>query len=178
MGNHNLELKETIEYLQRPGNIVDWWGPALVTSNTVHGNKTFGNLYRLLRLPRANQTLLCFGFIYNMQDFDGSVTVENVLDVIQSAWFTTVLQNRDSYDAIVILAHMDVQDDLVKEILAVVRTVAGADVVVQFVTGHTHKRDYVTLDSHASSIQAGFFWIPWDSCHSIQSCLKQISFIP
>jgi hypothetical protein len=52
---------------------------------------------------------------------------------------------------------MDVQDDLVKSILAAIRAIVGPSKVVQFVTGHTHQRAYVALDPFASSLQAGFY---------------------
>lgn len=155
LGNHDLELKDTIDYLQQPGALVDSLGPALVTSNVLYGGEPFGNRYRFITLPRAQQTLLCFGFIYNMQDNDPAVTIEQVADVLESAWFTAVLQQ--PHDAILILAHMDVQDALVKSILAAIRAIVGPSKVVQFVTGHTHQRAYVPLDPFASSLQAGFY---------------------
>lgn len=160
LGNHDIELKDTIQYLHQPGALIDSWGPALVTSNILYGEQPFGHRYRFIHLPRANQTILCFGFLYNMQDNDPTVTVENVQDVIQAEWFTTVLQQEQTqqpYHAILILAHMDANDTLVHTLLTKIRTLVGTDMVIQFITGHTHKRDYVLLDQHASSLQAGFF---------------------
>ena len=160
LGNHDLELEDTIHYLQQPGALVDAWGPALVTSNILYGKQPFGHRYRFIHLPRANQTILCFGFLYNMQDNDPTVTVENVQDVIQAKWFTTVLQQEQTqqpYHAILILAHMDANDTLVHSVLTRIRTLVGTDMVIQFITGHTHKRDYILFDQHASSLQAGSF---------------------
>ncbi len=89
--------------------MVDWLGPTLLTSNILFGGEPFGKRYRFLVMPRANQTLLCFGFIYHMDDQDDSVTVavEQVQQVVEEEWFISVVQRTDSYNAIVVLAHMN-----------------------------------------------------------------------
>lgn len=180
LGNHDVSNLETVGELRRPGGLVDVWGDRLVTSNVrvrsskyelkemggYHGitsneetNDTalvpLGNNYRFLH---GNQgTILTLGFLYNMRQDEAAITVQTVQDVIQQSWFSSLFASPrpTEFDAILVLAHMDVKHELVTLLYETLRKLVGESVVIQFITGHTHIRDYVALDDYSSSFEAG-----------------------
>lgn len=164
LGNHELYHASVVEYIQQPGGFVDWWNGGYLTSNVVRADSTatsaspkpIGNRYAILRGATGSTTLLAMGFLYNMQDHVDSVVVQQVQEVVQQDWFRDALLN-ESYDAILVLAHMHCRDPLVHVILTAIRRYVDATVPVQFITGHTHVRDYTVLDEWSTSFEAGRF---------------------
>jgi len=153
IGNHELYREEVINYMTRPGGFVNWWGSRYLSSNIVHTDtmKPIGNRYRLLK--GKNSIVMTFGFLYNMKTNSPVVTVEEVESVMQETWFGQALQ--EDFDAIMVLAHMDVKDNLVRVILERIRDELGNDMPIQFVTGHTHYRGIHRPDNTSSSFEAG-----------------------
>ncbi|KAL3783619.1 hypothetical protein HJC23_004985 [Cyclotella cryptica] len=180
VGNHDVSNLETVEELRRPGGLVDVWGERLVTSNVrvmYSSNKVtevagydgvsgrdgtnatelvpLGNNYRFLH---GNQgTILTLGFLYNMKEDEAAITVETVEDVMQQSWFTSLfaMPRTEDFDAVLVLAHMDVKHELVTLLYETLRKLVGESMVIQFITGHTHIRDYIALDDYSSSFEAG-----------------------
>lgn len=166
VGNHDIKNEETVKELMKAGGLVDIWGERLVTSNVRVNNSSsedetiddlipLGNNYRFLR---GNQgTILTLGFLYNLSDDETAITVETVQDVIQQSWFTSLFASPrpTDFDAILVLAHMKVDDELITLLLDTLRNLVGKSMVIQFVTGHTHTRSYVELDSYSTSFEAG-----------------------
>lgn len=145
--------KRVIDYMARPGGIMDWWGQKYLSANIVFSDNTpFGNQYRLLKGPTS--TVLTFGFLYNMKGNDGAVTVKDVNQVVQEGWFSDALR-KPGYDAILILAHMGHEDALLSVILSKIRSIVGNGMPVQFITGHTHIRAVQNPDSASFSFEAG-----------------------
>jgi hypothetical protein len=91
-----------------------------------------------------------------MQNNCNTTIVVTVEQAVQSDWFTDEL-SKGEFDAILILAHMGVNDPLVNVILNATRAIVGRDVPVQFITGHTHVRDNQLLDDRASSFEPGHY---------------------
>jgi 2',3'-cyclic-nucleotide 2'-phosphodiesterase (5'-nucleotidase family) len=167
VGEHELISPKSVERLREPGGLFDEWGERLVTSNVRQNNgadndkvEPLGNNYLLLQ---GNQgSVLVLGFLYNLNDNESAagLTVADVQDVIQEGWFTSLFascKHQPQFDAIMVLSHMDVRDELITLLLSEFRKLCGEDMVVQFITGHTHIRSFVELDSHSSSIEAGRF---------------------
>lgn len=160
IGNHELYQNSTIEHIT--SNFTDFWGEKYITSNVLRreesGNKTIGPLggsrYTVLEGPTAN--VLVFGFLYNMIGHSPLVAVEPVEQVIEQEWFTSALTNED-YQAIVVLAHMDVRDELTMVLLSKIRATVGNTTTVQFISGHTHIRAYQELDNQSTSFEAGHY---------------------
>lgn len=103
--------------------------------------------------------VLLFGFLYNMQDNCGSTTVQLVENAIAEPWFTEALRT-GGVDAVVVLAHMHIEDPLHQTILAAIRTVLP-NTPVQFLSGHSHYRDWKgpgELDSTAAAIESGHYF--------------------
>jgi 2',3'-cyclic-nucleotide 2'-phosphodiesterase (5'-nucleotidase family)/Sec-independent protein translocase protein TatA len=169
IGNHELYHNSVIaNSITNIGGFAEWFGSRYLTSNVVHSNsdstttaaavtRPIGNHYRILQGHHAN--VLTFGFLFNMQDADTLVTVQQVQSVVQSAWFKAALNdNVNDIDAILVLAHMDVQDPLVDVILQAIRQHENgimSDMPVQFITGHTHQRAYHACDHLCASFEAG-----------------------
>jgi hypothetical protein len=110
-----------------------------------------GNRYKVLQ---GKSNLLTFGFLFDMKDHSKIVTVEAVENVVLQKWFTTALQEEE-YDAILVLAHMGASDPLIQVILDRIRNLVGHHTPIQFLTGHTHYRDFVVVDSACTSFEAG-----------------------
>ena len=156
IGNHELYDDSTINYITQKDGFVDYWDGRYLTSNTVHVNTTssIGERYRFLQ--GSTYTLLSFGFLYNMEDPCPTAHVETVEEVVNSTWFEHVLLgNEGSFDAILMLAHMDAESPLLTVLLDKIRSICGDSMTVQFVTGHSHERKYIELDDYSTSFEAG-----------------------
>ena len=167
VGNHELYKHSVIESMTRPGGFIEWWGPRYLSSNVLKSPESveqlpelIGNPYRLLRGQYS--TVLAFGFLYNMQGQgnDASVQIQRVQDAVREEWFEEALtagalNPNDKYDAILVLAHMDFQDELVDVILDRIRHFVDDDMPVQFVTGHSHIRGFEKPDNFSLSFEAG-----------------------
>jgi hypothetical protein len=157
LGNHEAEETSTLEFLQEPGGLGDWWGPKMVTSNMLHNTTktSFGENYHYLHGKAA--TVLAFGFLADPTSaalVSDLIHMQPVHETLELPWFKEVLK-RDDFDMIVILASMPVDDPLVHAILKKIRGICGKDMVVQFFTGQSHKRESVVLDAKAVSTEAG-----------------------
>jgi len=166
LGEHEVVNSISIEKMEEPGGLFDEWGERLVTSNVRQSGadndnlNPLGNNYLLLE---GNQgSVLVLGFLYKLNENESGdgITVTDVQDVIEEGWFTSLFascKHQPQFDAVVVLSHMDVRDELVTLLLSKFRKLCGENMVVQFVTGHTHIRSFAELDSHSSSIEAGRF---------------------
>jgi 2',3'-cyclic-nucleotide 2'-phosphodiesterase (5'-nucleotidase family) len=157
IGNHDIYKNETVSFITRPGGLVEWFGERYLTSNVIHANtgKPIGRRFRYLRGKRA--TVLTFGFLYNLFDVGSPLTrVEPVEEVVQNEWFLKVLRAQH-YDAILVLAHMGVEDSAINIILTAIRKATSPTMPVQFITGHTHYRRYDVLDDWSTAFEAGCY---------------------
>ena len=169
VGEHELINDKSVDFLLEPGGLFDEWGERLITSNVRReigdDNQSkvepLGNNYLLLEGKQGS--VLVLGFLYNLdkeQSVASGLSVAEINDITQEGWFSSLFascKHQPQFDAIVVLAHMDVKDELVSLLLSELRKLCGDDMVVQFITGHTHMRSFVQLDAHSSSIEAGRF---------------------
>lgn len=156
VGNHELYHPEAVAAIRQPAGFIEWWGDGYLTSNIVDATsrEPLGHRFKVLRGKHV--TVLTFGFLYNMRDHVATVDVEVVQNVVKEGWFRDAL-HVEKYDGILVLAHMHVTDDLVSVIREAIRDELGQDMPIQFITGHTHIRDYVVLDNASTSFEAGRF---------------------
>ena len=154
VGNHELYRPETIQAITEPGGYADWWGKRYLSSNIVvtQTREPLGHLYHVLR--SEDHSVLTFGFLYNMKDNVNVTTVLRVQTVVEEPWFKQALHS-EPFDGILVLAHMGVADPLVQTILDKIRHELGNGMPVQFITGHTHHRDYAVFDTYSTSFEAG-----------------------
>jgi len=171
VGNHELYDASVIEVATQIGGFVESFGPKYLSSNVLHtaSMQPIGHHYRILHGKNAN--VLTFGFLYNMQNNADLVTVQSVESAVEQDWFVSAVLNTHTYDAVLVLAHMDVRDPLCQIILDKIRTLVGDDMPVQFLTGHTHRRDHEVFDQNSASFEGGRFLdtVGFVSFPSIQS---------
>ena len=161
-GNHELYEESIVEYMIRPGGLVDWLGERYITSNicvrrdgrVTLPESSLGHTFRVLKGKNAN--ILVFGFLYNMKDACSLIEVMEVDRVVKSSWFKDALTTSDyNVDGILVLAHMDLKDSLVEVIRKAIRQIVGETMPIQFITGHTHYRGVLELDNMSTSFEAG-----------------------
>ena len=157
VGNHELYQRSVIEYMMRPGGLVESFGNAYLSSNVLltQTQQPLGRRYRVLK--GSNSTIVAFGFLYDMQDHDAIVTVQHVAQAVEEPWFAKALQHTEGLDAVLVLAHMGHADPLIQVILAKIRSIVGDSMPVQFVSGHTHERNHSFPDPASASVEAGRF---------------------
>lgn len=158
IGNHELYKNEFIEYLTKPDGFIPFWGDRYLTANVVNATTgtPLGRTHKFLRGTHGT-TLLTLGFLYEMTDAGSAVKVLKAEDVVQAQWFQDLLAGKEGgFDAVMILGHMDYQDPWVDVLLQAIRAIQPT-MPVQFVTGHSHRREYADLDAKASSFEAGHY---------------------
>ena len=151
-GNHELYKSSTVlDGLLGGGpghSFVDWWNGTYLSSNIdlAASGKPLGSRYTLLRGTHGTR-LLVMGWLYEMPDHCDAVNVTRIDRAVQQPWFQEAMAHAAHVDAIVVLAHMHYTDPLVTSLLGHIRTAAGADVPVQFLTGHSHIRAWTKLSA-------------------------------
>lgn len=131
------------------------------TKRNVTQLRPLGRRYTILHAPHVNAHVLTFGFLYNFTNYCSSTYVQPVQEAIREKWFRRALLD-ESYDAILVLAHMDYQDQLVTVLHRAIRnilneTTAAPQTPIQFINGHSHRRGYAVLDPLATAMEAGRF---------------------
>jgi hypothetical protein len=156
VGNHELYENQVVDYMNQPAGFIEWWGDRYLSSNTVWtaSMSPLGSNYRVMR--GLHTSVLTFGFLFNMPNHASKVVVKDVEQTLKESWFRKALSD-ETYDAIVVLAHMHCTDPLVTFILNAIRSHVSADMPVQFLTGHTHVRDFAVMDSASTSLEAGMY---------------------
>lgn len=156
LGNHETYKSAVVELMR--DDFIPHFGEAFLSSNTLYTETMapFGQQYRILQ--GQNNTLLVFGFLYNLHNPSKLLQVTTVEESIEQEWFRQVLREAD-YDAICVLAHMDNDDPLIVTILNKIREHTDEDMPVQFLTGHTHVRKSrkVEKNLYTHATEAGAF---------------------
>ncbi|CAB9514171.1 5'-nucleotidase [Seminavis robusta] len=168
VGNHELYFTEVVDYMMEKNGFVDHWKGNYLASNVdyivPHQKKKnkkgdiktvpLGNRYTFLHGANRNSTILTLGFLYNFLNNCNNTQVQFVEETLQEDWFHQVL-TQSTFDAVIVMAHMDAVDSLVYTILSAIRALVGPDMPIHFLTGHTHRRHYEVLDPLAVSLEAG-----------------------
>lgn len=96
--------------------------PADLTSNVVGATdgEPIGARFAVITAPVTGARLLVLGFLYNFAGACPSSRVETVEVSLAAGWIKPALAAED-YAAVVVLAHMDLGNDLVVKILDVIR---------------------------------------------------------
>ena len=101
-----------------------------------------------MQVDKVEDTVVQPWFIEALKTPNTSVSyTRGALGVSQHYWNMTVFQQ-----SVMILAHMDVQHDLLYVILDAIRAVKGPNFPVAFITGHTHYRSAFETFSLESTI--------------------------
>jgi hypothetical protein len=153
IGNHEAYNNAVVELMQ--DSLIPNFQGKYLTSNVLKSDtkEPFGgSRYRLLEGKK--HTVLVFGFLYNLHNPSELLEITKVGDAVQEEWFNKTLMT-EVYDAILVLAHMDVEDPLVKVIRDAIRGIVGSGMPIQFLTGHTHIRAQTKVDWLSHSFEAG-----------------------
>jgi hypothetical protein len=145
-----------------------------ITSNVVWAgtNEPYGARYQLLR--GRNSTLLVLGFLYDTVSTSQTIQVLSIEETIQQEWFRAVLRQEETnpeqdeghYDAIVVMAHMDIDSPSIEHIHKEIRSNVDPQMPIQFIAGHSHKRAKrrsIRRDPYAHAMEPGglFDTIGW-----------------
>jgi len=161
-GNHELYSSSTMEAFNRTGYISSWSGRYL-TSNLQNATNglPLGALFRMLRGPVSGVQLLTFGFMYDMGINEGRTSAVDVVPVeqtVKSEWFQQALaQQGAKADAILILAHMDADEPLIRTIVTAIRAV-WPHKPIQVIAGHSHMRKQNSIDGRAHVFEPGNYF--------------------
>lgn len=160
IGNHELYESSVTNNLADSGFIGQWRGKYL-TSNVLwaegpESGKPLGDRYTVYVGKNSGVKVLLFGFLYDFTGASSAVTVPTVEASIRENWFQEALLS-DTFDAVVVLAHMDLKNSLVYTILSQIRK-SLPEVPVSFHTGHTHYRGFQALDNNAVSLESGHYF--------------------
>lgn len=162
MGNHEAMYTDVLRDMKT--SMLPEFPGKYITSNVLWTNSNcndnigshcntepFGERYQLLK--GRNSTVLVFGFLYDMVRPSETIEIVPVEEVIEEDWFRDALRNDDeTYDAIIVMAHMDYNNPLVDAIYEKIREyVKHPKMPVQFITGHSHTR------SHSQNIKRDQF---------------------
>jgi 2',3'-cyclic-nucleotide 2'-phosphodiesterase (5'-nucleotidase family) len=156
-GNHELYDNATMEEFKSSG-FIDSWGGKYLTSNLLNAStkQPLGARSTVLRGALSGVRVLTFGFMYDMGKDEGrcaAVGVDPVASVVSSDWFRAALR-AEPFDAVLVLAHMDYREPLLRVILDGVRAVLPY-APVQFIAGHSHTRAQTCLDGRACVHEPG-----------------------
>ena len=92
-----------------------------------------------------------------MPDASDELVVKRVQDEVKDGWFKHALKHEE-YDAVLVLAHMHHEDELVEQIRKAIRGIINKpQFPIQFITGHSHIRAISFPDDYSSSFEAGKF---------------------
>ena len=149
---------------------IDHWNGSYLTSNIFWASNDYrdgepvGSQYTIVR-GAYGRSLLVFGFLYNMKDHCDAVQVKSVGEVLSESWFSSVVaEHTRNVSAVVVLAHMDNDDENVDLIVDAVQAAAAnatnenttdAALPVLVLTGHSHQRKFRNIDSQAAALEAG-----------------------
>eukprot|EP00980_Cylindrotheca_fusiformis_P005750 scaffold1194_cov127-Cylindrotheca_fusiformis.AAC.27 len=156
LGNHELYHHATVQLINSSmlPNFADQFVSSNVEMISHDGlHEPLGKKYILLE--GANHRVLVFGFIYDLDLRSPKLNIDKVEDVINEEWFKAALKEEE-YDAIMVLAHMDFEDHLIDIIDSAIRSnEVGDDMPIQFIAGHTHKRDQRRIGLWTHAYEAG-----------------------
>jgi len=144
-----------------------------ITSNVVWADtkEPYGERYQLLR--GKHSTVLVVGFLYDTVSSSEIIEVTSIEETIQQDWFKKILNQTDNdndndekYDAIVVMAQMDNDSPIIDIIYEAIRSAVPQEMPIQFITGHSHKRQKTNLmkrDRYVHRIEPGgvFDTIGW-----------------
>jgi len=110
-----------------------------ITSNVVWNatNEPYGPRY--LKRSGVSSTLLAFGFLYDSVKSSETIRVLSIEETLEQDWFRAAL-TENHYDAILVMAHMDIDSPSIQKIYNKIRALTEAQMPIQFVAGRSHKR--------------------------------------
>lgn len=163
LGNHELytESSSTIEYYNTAKN-----NDKYVSSNVEfldEGNwNSFGQKYRYFKTEVNKKNVLAVSFLFDFQRFNPLTRVTPIEKEVDKEWFKKDLLgnfNDNNVDLLVVFGHLPIQHGQNQEILFLHDILRShfKNTVIQYFGGHTHIRDFISIDDKSTAIQSGRF---------------------
>lgn len=166
LGNHELYVEDNtvLEFYETASN--PKFKGKYVSSNVEFikedGSKVpFGSKYRYFTTKNKDLRILAFSFLFNFERANQRATVTPVANALKQEWFKEVTKtySRDDVDVIIVFGHLPVSDPENREINHLHSKLRHnyPNTFIHYFGGHTHIRDFVSLDNKAYGIQSGRF---------------------
>lgn len=164
LGIDEVQSSKTVDLLQEPGGLIDWWGPNLVTSNILVNSTEhhLGYKYKILKGNAA--TILSLGFLIEDEEEDlrlsNSLVHKRIEETLKESWLHELLKrgsNDDEFDMILILASQinNVQTSILMTIVHRIREVVGKTMPIQIITGGNSEKVSLLVDKHSYFVRSG-----------------------
>ncbi|KAK9477388.1 Metallo-dependent phosphatase-like protein [Lipomyces japonicus] len=172
IGNHELYKCEVTQ--QTYDRLAPHFDGRYLTSNVEIqlDNGTWVHIgKRSYRFTTKNQkiNIMAFGFLFDFKLNCDNSRVSEVEDVVQQAWFQSAIRE-PGIDMFLVFGHYPIR--FWPEMWAIHSAIRAVhkNIPIQYFGGHSHIRDFVVLDSHATALQAGRFLetIGWLSINGIE----------
>lgn len=172
IGNHELYQWEST--LQEYYVVAPAFGEKYVVSNVdlmMNGKWTpLGNRFRRFETKNQKLKVIGMGFLFDFRGNNAHTRVITCEDAVKQDWFTEALSYQDT-DVFVVASHIPVRFfPEMKVIIHAIRKV-HPNVVIQFLGGHSHIRDFVVVDERSTALESGRFLetIGWVSVENIDT---------
>lgn len=166
LGNHELYTEENtiLEYYSTA--VSEKFKNKYVSSNVEFikedGERVpFGNKFLYFKTKNSNTRVLAFSFMFDFRRYNSRANVVPVLTEVSKRWFqdATKTYNEDIVDIIVVFGHMpvtDLENHEINHLHSYLRTIYP-QTVIQYFGGHSHIRDFVSIDGKSTGLQSGRF---------------------
>lgn len=166
LGNHELysEDRAVLEYYSTAQS--EKFRKKYVSSNVNFVNDlgeevTFGNKYVYFETPKNKYRTLAMSFIFNYQTTNKRAKVTKSTLELEKPWFQEMLKqyNETNLDLLIIFGHLPASDpdQELNQLHESLRNHFGYNLTIQYFGGHSHIRDFVSLDDRSTCIQSGRF---------------------
>lgn len=162
LGNHELYTEESS--IQEYEGAVQHFGEKYVSTNVEYllENGTwvpFGNKYRYFVTPNQKSRVLALSFLFNFRRANSRTRVTPAVEIVHQDWFADILAAfpEEELDYIVIYGHIPVTDLDEEELLRLHIFLRNyyPNIIIQYLGGHSHIRDFVIHDHKSSALQSG-----------------------
>ncbi|KAL6928874.1 hypothetical protein ACO0SA_002204 [Hanseniaspora valbyensis] len=164
IGNHELYTSSSsyIEYYTAAKDNVKY-----VSSNVEFFDKKlndwvpFGNKYRYFETANSKK-ILALSFLFDFQRYNEFARVTSIEKEIEKDWIQKDLFgefNDDNIDLLLIFGHLPIQHGQNQELLSLHEFLRQhfKTSIIQYFGGHSHIRDFISIDDKATALQSGRF---------------------
>ncbi len=177
-GNHELYVKVTAEreYNVTVPNFKDSYLSSnldIIRPGLEGGDRVpMSRRYKIFKTPNQGLRILSFGFIFDFNGGAPNVFVRPVSETIKEEWFQSAIREPD-IDVFIVIGHVAPRSKEWKAVYEEVRK-RHWDTPILFLSGHSHVRDFVQLDSKAVALQSGRYLetVGWLSVDGITKSLS------
>lgn len=121
----------------------------------------FGNKYRYFETVNGKK-VLALSFLFDFKRFNELARVTSIEDEVKKDWILKELlgsYNDDNIDLLIVFGHLPIQHGSNAELLFLHRFLRKhfKTSIIQYFGGHSHIRDFISIDDKATALQSGRF---------------------